>query len=60
LATYGSDNGFGWQLNQIVSAQIISVPSQEIFANAQRTWTLIMGLCLKWCSTILDNTDANS
>ncbi|MEH2241647.1 Tll0287-like domain-containing protein [Nostoc sp.] len=44
LATYGSENGFGWQLNQIVSAQIISVPSQDIFANAKRNWTLIMGL----------------
>ncbi|MBD2532768.1 DUF3365 domain-containing protein [Nostoc flagelliforme FACHB-838] len=46
LATYGSENGFGWQLNQIVSAQIISVPSQEIFANAKRTWILIMGLLI--------------
>jgi hypothetical protein len=46
LATYGSENGFGWQLNQIVSAQIISVPSQEIFANAKRTWILVMGLLI--------------
>ncbi len=46
LATYGSENGFGWQLNQIVSAQIISVPSEKIFANAKRTWTLIMGLLI--------------
>ncbi|MGF1936235.1 MAG: c-type heme family protein [Nostoc sp. ChiQUE02] len=46
LATYGSENGFGWQLNQIVSAQIISVPSEEIFANAKRTWILIMGLLI--------------
>ena len=46
LATYGSENGFGWQLNQIVSAQIISIPSQEIFANAKRTWILIMGLLI--------------
>ncbi|MEA5602778.1 Tll0287-like domain-containing protein [Nostoc sp. UHCC 0252] len=46
LVTYGSENGFGWQLNQIVSAQIISVPSQEIFANAQRTWILVMGLLI--------------
>jgi HAMP domain-containing protein len=46
LATYGSENGFGWQLNQIVSAQIISVPSQEIFANAKRAWILIMGLLI--------------
>jgi HAMP domain-containing protein len=46
LATYGSENGFGWQLNQIVSAQIISIPSEDIFANAKRTWILIMGLLI--------------
>jgi HAMP domain-containing protein len=46
LVTYGSENGFGWQLNQIVSAQIISVPSEDIFANAKRTWILIMGLLI--------------
>lgn len=46
LATYGSENGFGWQLNQIVSAQIISVPSEDIFANAKRTWILIMILLI--------------
>ncbi|WP_392531142.1 DUF3365 domain-containing protein [Nostoc sp. C117] len=46
LATYGSENGFGWQLNQIVSAQVISVPSEDIFANAKRTWILIMGLLI--------------
>lgn len=46
LANYGSENGFGWQLNQIVSAQIISVPSEDIFANAKQTWTLVMGLLI--------------
>ncbi len=46
LLTYGSENGFGWQLNQIVSAQIVSVPSEDIFANAKRTWILIMGLLI--------------
>ncbi|MEH2353614.1 Tll0287-like domain-containing protein [Nostoc sp.] len=46
LLNYGSENGFGWQLNQIVSAQIISVPSQDIFANAKQTWILIMGLLI--------------
>ncbi|MEH2089672.1 Tll0287-like domain-containing protein [Nostoc sp.] len=46
LVNYGSENGFGWQLNQIVSAQIISVPSQDIFANAKQTWILIMVLLI--------------
>ncbi|MBN3950950.1 MAG: DUF3365 domain-containing protein [Nostoc sp.] len=53
LVTYGSENGFGWQLNQIVSAQIISVPSQEIFANAKRTWTLIMGVLVTIFASIV-------
>ncbi|ABA19711.1 possible sensor with HAMP domain [Trichormus variabilis ATCC 29413] len=42
LVTYGSENGFGWQLNEIVAAQIISVPSEEVFNNAQSTWLGIM------------------
>lgn len=44
LATYGTENGFGWKLNEIVAAQVISVPSEDVFANANRTWNLIMGL----------------
>lgn len=35
LATYGKENGFGWKLNEIVGAQILSVPSQEL-ANTGR------------------------
>ncbi|MBD2439290.1 DUF3365 domain-containing protein [Nostoc sp. FACHB-110] len=42
LRTYGSENGFGWNLNEIVAAQIVSVPSEEIFDSAHRAWLLIM------------------
>jgi len=42
LRTYGSENGFGWNLNEIVAAQIVSVPSEEIFNSARRAWLLIM------------------
>jgi HAMP domain-containing protein len=44
LATYGTEWGFGWHLNEIVAAQVISVPSDEIFASAQRSLSLIMGI----------------
>ncbi|QLE56323.1 DUF3365 domain-containing protein [Nostoc sp. TCL26-01] len=44
LTTYGTENGFGWKLNQIIATQIISVPSEEVFNNAHRSWYLIMGL----------------
>lgn len=46
MATYGSTNGFNWKLNEIVAAQIISVPSEEVFNNAQKTWVLLMGLLI--------------
>ncbi len=36
VARYGSDNGFGWQLNEIVGAQVVSVPLANAAARAQR------------------------
>ncbi|MEA5503641.1 DUF3365 domain-containing protein [Halotia wernerae UHCC 0503] len=46
LTTYGTKNGFGWQLNEIIAAQIISVPSEDVFQNAHQSWLLIMGLLI--------------
>ena len=43
VASYGSENGFGWQLNEIVGAQIISVPSSQVFKAAQQLRYLVMG-----------------
>ena len=43
VASYGSDNGFGWQLNEIVGAQIISVPSSQVFDSAKQLRYLVMG-----------------
>lgn len=53
LATYGSNNGFGWKLNEIVASQIISVPSEEVFDSAQQTWSLIMGIVVAVFAIIL-------
>ncbi|RDI99236.1 DUF3365 domain-containing protein [Dyella solisilvae] len=36
LARYGSDNGFGWQPDEVVGAQIVSVPFASAEANAGR------------------------
>ena len=36
LARYGRDNGFGWQPNEIVGAQIVSVPFASAEASATR------------------------
>ena len=44
LATYGRENGFGWQLNEIVGAQMISVPASDVRNDAQRAFFLFMGI----------------
>jgi HAMP domain-containing protein len=43
LASYGRENGFGWKLNEIVGAQIISVPAQEIVNSARQTSLFVVG-----------------
>ncbi len=46
LATYGSKNGFGWKLNEIVGAQVMSVPASHIQQAAQRSFLLVMAVVL--------------
>lgn len=42
---YGSKNGFNWKLNEVLGAQIVSVPMQVPFERAKQTFlTLMVGL----------------
>ncbi|MEM8677091.1 MAG: DUF3365 domain-containing protein [Cyanobacteria bacterium P01_G01_bin.67] len=41
---YGSVNGFGWKLNEIVGAQIISLPVNQVIEEAHQLFFLIMGI----------------
>ncbi len=51
---YGAVNGFGWKLNDIVGAQIISVPATTVLQNAQRSFLLLIGVfVLIFAATIL-------
>ncbi|WP_019504667.1 DUF3365 domain-containing protein [Pleurocapsa sp. PCC 7319] len=43
ITTYGNSNGFGWQLNEIVGAQIISVPASKVFEAARQLGFLVIG-----------------
>jgi HAMP domain-containing protein len=43
LERYGPANGFGWVLNDVVGAQIISVPTQVPLERAQKAFTVFMG-----------------
>jgi len=42
IARYGGDNGFGWQPNEIVAAQVVSVPFASAAANANREFRAFM------------------
>src|ERR1700677_4453981 len=42
IARYGSNNGFGWQTNEIVGAQVVSVPFSSAVANANRAFHAFM------------------
>ncbi|MBD2336065.1 DUF3365 domain-containing protein [Calothrix sp. FACHB-156] len=44
LLAYGRENGFGWKLHEIVAAQMVYVPAEEIFITAQRSSYLILGI----------------
>jgi len=46
LAVYGNANGFGWQLNETVGAQIVSVPTSVAEQRADTTfYTFMLSLC---------------
>ncbi len=44
IATYGSDTGFGWKLNEVVASQIIAVPASEVVNNAWRSLLVVMAI----------------
>ena len=42
IASYGNNNGFGWQLNEIVGAQMISVPADRVLETANQLRYLVV------------------
>ena len=49
---YGPANGFGWQLNEVVGAQLVSVPMAVPLARAHDAWLLFMGMLSAVFATI--------
>ena len=39
IARYGHDNGFGWQANEVIGAQIVSVPFSDATGGAQHLFS---------------------
>ncbi|MGK7938089.1 MAG: DUF3365 domain-containing protein [Xenococcaceae cyanobacterium] len=44
IERYGSVNGMGWRLNEIVGAQMISVPAEKVVAQANQSFVIIMAV----------------
>ena len=44
IERYGTANGFGWKLDQIIGAQMISVPASTLLQSARQSFILIMGM----------------
>jgi hypothetical protein len=41
---YGTQNGYGWKLNQIIGTQIIYVPASEVFENAHKALLIFVSI----------------
>lgn len=46
LDRYGNSNGFGWQLNEVIGAQIVSVPQSVALERAHHEFYLFVGALL--------------
>ena len=42
VAKYGPSNGFGWQLNEVIGAQLVTVPMTVPLQRADQSFTLFM------------------
>jgi methyl-accepting chemotaxis protein len=54
IKTYGAQNGFGWKLNQVIAAQVVSVPMSVPIQVADTAYrSLIMFLVITFLVTIV-------
>ena len=44
IERYGPDNGFGWSLDEVVGAQMISVPAATVLRSARQSMVMILGI----------------
>jgi methyl-accepting chemotaxis protein len=53
IERYGKENGFNWKLNEIVGAQIVSVPASEIYQLTQQALKVTMGFVIAVLTTMI-------
>lgn len=44
IKIYGTINGFGWKLNEVLGTQIVSVPASQVLQNARQSFVVVMGI----------------
>ena len=50
---YGDQGGFNWEVGEIVGAQVIYVPAEDVFKSAQQSFITMIGLFLAVFTTML-------
>lgn len=58
IRTYGTEHGFGWQLNDVIAAQTIYIPAQEVFDQAYQALTVVMGIIVLIFAVVIVVTNA--
>ena len=58
IARYGHDNGFGWQANEVIGAQIVSVPFSDAAAGAQHFFSGVTAVIAAVLVALLAIVDA--
>ncbi len=53
LATYGTLNGFGWNLNEIFATQIIYVPASKVYFSAHQIFSVVLGVLIIVFATVI-------
>jgi methyl-accepting chemotaxis protein len=50
---YGTQNGYGWQLNQVIGAQVIYIPASEVTNNARQALSLFITIFIAIFALVL-------
>ena len=53
---YGTRNGYGWKLNQVIGSQIIYIPASEIFINVRRAIFLFLAIFISIFALVIVST----
>jgi HAMP domain-containing protein len=46
IDAYGPDHGFNWKLNDVIATQVVSVPAEDVFAQAHHSFAWIVSVLM--------------